>query len=292
MQGVHEAVAFLLAPPARAARATKLDPRRPRRLARGDASLRLAAAGACSTRSNDALAAARRPARRRGPHGLDADDRPRARARRRAGGGVPGLRRRRGVPRPPAGAAARAAARALRRRARALQGASTRSSPRGGSRAPRVPGCGRCTSSATGRCATVAERARRRAAGSRRSGRTRLDAGRCRAALDDVLARLPAVALGGAARASSSRRSAAAARSSAATAPASPTSSTTARTGCSSTPSDPDALADALVRVLSDRALAERLGAAARADGRGAGRRRPAEYAASGRSGRRRSLAG
>ena len=46
---------------------------------------------------------------------------------------------------------------------------------------------------------------------------------------------------------------------------ASPTSSTTARRACSSTPRTSAALADALVRVLSDRELAERLGAAARA---------------------------
>ena len=54
----------------------------------------------------------------------------------------------------------------------------------------------------------------------------------------------------------------------------SPISSRTASTACSSTRSDADGLADALLPVLSDRALAERLAAAARAERR-AGTRRP-----------------
>ena len=64
--------------------------------------------------------------------------------------------------------------------------------------------------------------------------------------------------------ASSSRPSPAAAPSSAAARAASPTSSRTASTACSSRPAIPQALADALVRLLSDPALAERLAAAAR----------------------------
>ena len=65
--------------------------------------------------------------------------------------------------------------------------------------------------------------------------------------------------------ASSSRRSAAGAASSGAASAGSPTSSTDGVTASSSSPATRDALADALVRVLSDRALAERLGAAAHA---------------------------
>ena len=53
-----------------------------------------------------------------------------------------------------------------------------------------------------------------------------------------------------------------------------PTSSRTARPGILVPPDDADALADALVRVLSDSALAERLGAAARGGGRSPGSRR------------------
>ena len=46
---------------------------------------------------------------------------------------------------------------------------------------------------------------------------------------------------------------------------ASPTSSRTASRACSCRPADPITLASALARVLGDRELAERMGAAARA---------------------------
>ena len=81
------------------------------------------------------------------------------------------------------------------------------------------------------------------------------------------MARLPAVALRGPAARRARGRRAAAARSSAATAPASPTSSTHGENGLLVDPDDAAELADALVRILSDRGEAERLGAAARRTG-------------------------
>ena len=120
VQGVHETVAFLIARRVAGSR-TKviLD-------VQGDWHEATRLYGSPLRRLlnplNDALAPVAVRSRRRGAHGLDADDRPRHGARRRARGGLPVLRRRRRVSRAAARAAAGAAARGLRRRARAVQG--------------------------------------------------------------------------------------------------------------------------------------------------------------------------
>ena len=90
--------------------------------------------------------------------------------------------------------------------------------------------------------------------------------------MDDVVARRACRRAPRACRASRSRPPAAAARSSAATAPGIPDVVQDGENGLLVDPDDADELADALVRILSDRATAERLGAAARAHRRGVGR--------------------
>ena len=93
--------------------------RRPRRLALGDAPLRLAGAQAAqpTRRPDRGLGGA---PRRRDPHGVRLHDGPRARGRTRAGGGLPRLHGSRAISRPDS-AAAGAPSGAVHRRARALQ---------------------------------------------------------------------------------------------------------------------------------------------------------------------------
>ena len=152
VQGIHETVAFLIARRLTGSRTKVIldvqgDWHEATRLY-GSPLRRLLEPGERRAR------AGRGAPRRRGTHRLDADDGARHGARRPAGRGVPVLRRRRGVPRAAARAAAGEAARGLRRRARALQG--VRHARRGV--APRRAAGARtrrCTSSATERCATA-----------------------------------------------------------------------------------------------------------------------------------------
>ena len=285
VQGVHEPVAFLVAR-ARSRASTRrliLD-------VQGDWHEATRLYGSPLRRLlnpvNDALAPLAVRRRGRGAHRLDADDRARAGARRRAGGGVPVVRRRRGVPRAAAGAAARAAARRLRRRARALQGlrhARRGMAARGAARARTR----RCTSSATGRCATAPSasladlpaQTRVVASPHRRGGRrrrwTRRGSSACRRAPRGC-------------RASRSRPPAAAARSSAATAPASPTSCSDGENGLLVDPGRRRRRSRTRSSGSSPTArYAERLGAAARRTGEEWGVT-PAEYAAQGARARRR----
>ena len=74
------------------------DTRRPGRLARGDAAVRVAVETAAQPAERRAGAGGG-SRRRRGAHRVDADDAARARSRRRAGGGVPVVRRRRSLSR-------------------------------------------------------------------------------------------------------------------------------------------------------------------------------------------------
>ena len=155
-------------PPARRL-ADEGDPRRPGRLARGDAPVRVAAAAAAQSAQRCARAGRGAPRRRRA-HRVDADDRARDGAGSRACRGLPVLRRRRGVPRTAAGAAAGRAAGGLRRRARALQGvrhARRGVAPSRAARARRDAARHRRRA----RCATALAAARSRSARSRRSGR-------------------------------------------------------------------------------------------------------------------------
>ena len=270
VQGVHEVVAFLVARAARAASRTKVDPRRAGRLARGDAAVRLAAPPAAQPGERRARAVRGAP-RRRGAHGLDADDRARARARRRAGRGLPVVRRRGGVPRAAARAAAGAAARRLRRRARAVQGvrhARRGLAARRAARAGRDAAHRRRRHDARPRAARSSQSSPAQTEWSPRLDRGGGRGGDGRRAGSSACRRAPKGC-----RASRSRRPAAAARSSAANRAGIPdVVAARRRTACSSTRTTPAALADALVRILSDRALAERLGAARAAHRRGVGR--------------------
>ena len=176
----------------------------------------------------------------------------------------PLLRRRRGVPRPPAGAAAGDAARGVRRRARAVQGA--RHARRGvAPRRTARAGSGRSTSSGTGplrdRVAALVEELPAQTEWSRR-----LDADEVSRAMDAAWLvclpsrseGLPRVALEGAAR---GRAIVGGDRAGI------PDVVHDGENGLLVDPDDADALAGALVRILSDRAEAERLGAAARRTG-------------------------
>ena len=140
--------------------------------------------------------------------------------------------------------------RALRRRARALQGgrrARRRVAARGAARARRDSPRRRSRDAARGAVASP-----------RRSTRTdALDGGAARRRRSRARSTRPRCSCCRRARrasaASSSRRSAADAGWWRAVSAGSPTSSRTARPGCSSLPATRDALADALVRALSDR---------------------------------------
>ncbi len=245
VQGVHEAAAFLLA--RRLARAAhEVDPRRPGRLARGDAPLRLAAARRLLNPLNDALARVRRPRARtrsaRCPTQTPGSCARSASSRRPCS-------RRTSTPRRSSPARRRRCPSGRARvfvgvleRYKALRHARRRVAPRRAARAGARPARRRRRDARASARPSSSPSCRRR-----RSGRARLDAEECRAAMDAALARLPAVALGGAAarrargdvpRPRDRRRR---------PRPASPTSSTTARTDCSSTPTTPEALADALV---------------------------------------------
>ena len=218
--------------PARAAagpRADEGDPRRPRRLARADAALRLALRGGCSTRSRDALArlGLRRADGIRTISGYTTGSS--ARHGREPDAEFPAYMDLDAVPRP-AGAAAGDADRALRRRARALQGVDV-----------------------LAEAWPTVRRARPRRAAARRRARARcprppataiewtpiaLDGARSSAALDAATLLVLPSRSEGLGRVSS-RRSAAAAASSAAASAGSPTSSATARPACSSSRETP-----------------------------------------------------
>ena len=214
--------------------------------------------GASLSRLGDAVAALRASARRRGAHGVAVHGGARPRARRRAGGGLSGVHGSRAVLR-------RRRRRSRRSRSRSSSACSRRtrtstaSLRRGGSRRARVPeaslrivGKGTRTDVAE---SLVRDGARWDQELARTRSRARWTTPGCSCCLR---ARRGWAAC-------SSRRSVAGAASSARAPARFRISSSTASPALLVDPDDPEALADALVRVLSDRSLAERLAEGARA---------------------------